>query len=72
VGHSDIKLTMDVYGKIAGKMTLAKEEETRFDALATKALPAEVLTTPTADSGTETITDSDRKLADDVCPPASG
>ena len=40
VGHSSIQLTMDVYGKIAGKMTLGKTEEAKLNALATKALPA--------------------------------
>lgn len=40
VGHSNIKLTMDVYGKLAGKMALGAEQTTRLDALATKALPA--------------------------------
>jgi hypothetical protein len=40
VGHSDIKLTMDLYGRIAGKMTLAEEQEARLNALANKALPA--------------------------------
>ncbi|HEV8661543.1 MAG TPA: tyrosine-type recombinase/integrase [Candidatus Methylomirabilis sp.] len=40
VGHSSIKLTMDVYGKLAGKMALGAEQAARLDALATKALPA--------------------------------
>jgi integrase len=39
-GHSDIKLTMDIYGKVAGKMALAKEQEDRLVDLAFKALPA--------------------------------
>jgi integrase len=41
VGHSDIRLTMDVYGKIAGKMKLGAAEAARLDALAGTALPAE-------------------------------
>ncbi len=40
VGHSNIKLTMDVYGKLAGEMALAEEQATRLDALTTKALLA--------------------------------
>jgi len=39
VGHSNIKLTMDVYGKLAGKMALGAEQAARFDAMATDALP---------------------------------
>ncbi len=46
VGHSSIALTMDVYGKIAGKMTLGKEEEAKLNALATKALPASIAPEP--------------------------
>ena len=34
VGHSNIKLTMDAYGKLAGEMALAEEQATRPDALA--------------------------------------
>jgi hypothetical protein len=41
VGHSDIRLTMDVYGKIAGKMKLGADEEARLNALASIALPGE-------------------------------
>jgi integrase len=41
VGHSDIGLTMDVYGKIAGKMKLGVDEEKRLNALASTALPAQ-------------------------------
>jgi hypothetical protein len=68
VGHSDIKLTMDVYGRIAGKMTLAKEQETRFEALAVNALPAPVPVEPTASSGAETTADADRTPARDSHP----
>ena len=31
VGHSNIKLTMDVYGTLAGKMALAEEQTARLD-----------------------------------------
>ena len=34
VGRSNIKLTMDVYGKLSGEMALAKAQATRLDALA--------------------------------------
>ncbi len=64
VGHRDVKLTMDVYGKIAGKMTLAKEQEARFDALATRALPAFSPIDPPAHSGTETKAGSGHKPAE--------
>ena len=40
VGHSKVKLAMDVYGKLAGEMALAEEQATRLDALTTKALLA--------------------------------
>jgi integrase len=40
VGHSDIKLTMDAHGKLAGEMALAEEQASRLDALTMKALPA--------------------------------
>jgi integrase len=40
VGHSNIKLTMDVYGKLAGEMALAEDQAARMDALTVKALPA--------------------------------
>ncbi len=40
VGHSNIKLTMDVYGKLAGEMALAEDQAARLDALTAKALPA--------------------------------
>jgi integrase len=40
VGHSDIRLTMDVYGKIAGTMPLSHEQEVRLDAVTARALPA--------------------------------
>ena len=39
-GHSDIRLTTDVYGKIVGKMKLGMDEEARLNALAGAALPA--------------------------------
>lgn len=40
VGHSSIKLTMDVYGKLAGEMALAEDQAARLNALTAKALPA--------------------------------
>jgi integrase len=40
VGHSDIRLTMDVYGKIAGTMALSREQVARLDAVTARALPA--------------------------------
>ena len=40
VGHSNIKLTMDVYGKLAGEMGLAEDQAERLDALTAKGLPA--------------------------------
>jgi integrase len=40
VGHSAVALTMDVYGKVAGRMMLAQEQQERFDALTARALPA--------------------------------
>lgn len=64
VGHSDIKLTMDVYGKIAGRMTLAQEQEARFEALAARALPTPVPVEPGTNSGAKTTTDSDHKLCE--------
>ncbi len=39
VGHKDIRLTMDTYGKIAGKVALGPEEASRFNGLTAKALP---------------------------------
>ena len=39
MGHTDIRLTMDVYGKIAGKTALAQEQEARLDALTAAAIP---------------------------------
>jgi hypothetical protein len=40
MGHSNIKLTLDVYGKLAGEMALTREHDDRLDDLAPKALPA--------------------------------
>lgn len=40
VGHSNIKLTMDVYGKAAGDMALAEEQAAKLTLLVAKALPA--------------------------------
>jgi len=38
IGHSNISLTMDVYGKLAGDIALAEEQSAKLDVLATKAL----------------------------------
>lgn len=40
VGHSNIRLTMDVYGKAAGDMAMAEEQVTKFNTLVARALPA--------------------------------
>jgi len=40
VSHSNIKLTMDVYGKLAGNMALAEDQAARLNALTAKAFPA--------------------------------
>ena len=68
VGHSSIALTMDLYGKIAGKMALATEQEARFEALTAKALPAPVPVAPTTNSGAKTATDSKHKPAENSDP----
>lgn len=52
VGHSNIGLTMDVYGKLAGKMALGADQAARFDAMATDALPVLVNRWSTGDSKT--------------------
>ena len=39
VGHSDVRLTMDTYAELAGKMALPAEQASRFNGLAAKALP---------------------------------
>lgn len=39
LGHADIRLTMDTYGKLAGEIALGAEEAARFNGLAVKALP---------------------------------
>ncbi len=62
-GHSNIGLTMDVYAAIAGRMTLAPEQEARLDALAARALPAPVPVEPTTNSGAKAATGSDRNPA---------
>ncbi len=38
IGHSNISLTMDVYGKLAGDIALAEEQSARLDSLAGRAL----------------------------------
>lgn len=35
VGHSNLKLTMDVYGKLTGKMALGEEQAAWLDSMAT-------------------------------------
>ena len=65
VGHSSIGLTMDVYGKVAGRMMLAQEQEARFEALAARALPAPVSVETTTNSDANTVTDSGYKPAKD-------
>ncbi|RPI09270.1 MAG: hypothetical protein EHM71_06410 [Zetaproteobacteria bacterium] len=54
---------MDLYGKIAGQMALAAEQEARFEVLTAKAIPASVPVEPTTNSLTETPTEPDRTLA---------
>ena len=39
LGHTDIRLTMDTYGKLAGEIALGAEQAARFNGLAVKALP---------------------------------
>ena len=39
VGHGNIKLRMDVYGKLAGKMALGAVRSARLDAIAGMSLP---------------------------------
>ena len=63
VGHSDIRLTMDIYRKIAGQMPLAQEQEARLDALAAGALPAPVPAEPGTNSDTNTASGSDPEPA---------
>jgi integrase len=50
LGHSNIKLTMDVYGKLAGKMTLGAEQTARLDAMTETAAPVLVNTRSTGHS----------------------
>jgi integrase len=38
VGHSDVRMTMDTYAELAGKMALPAEQASRFNGLAAKAL----------------------------------
>lgn len=63
VGHSDIGLTMDTYGKFAGRMALTPEQEARFNALAARALPAPVPIEPSTNSDEGTASDSGQKPA---------
>ncbi len=66
VGHSSIRLTMDVYAKIAGTMALAQEQEARLDALAARALPAFVPAKPGTNSRTNTAAGPDAELTKDA------
>lgn len=68
VGHSAVALTLDVYGKLAGKMALTTEQEARFEALAVKALPAPAPVKPAENSEAETTADADRAPAKDSDP----
>ncbi len=43
VGHSDVRMTMDTYAELAGKMALPVEQASRFNGLAAKALPEPAL-----------------------------
>jgi len=70
VGHSSIGLTMDVYGKVAGRMMLAQEQEARFDALTVRALPAPVPLEP-ENSGANTATNPDSEPAKNSDPESS-
>jgi len=68
VGHASISLTMDTYGRIAGQMALATEQEARFEALAVKALPASIPVEPTTSPVAETTADGDTKPANNSDP----
>jgi len=61
MGHSSIALTTDVYGKIAGRMELAQEQEQRFEALAARAMPAPVPEEPGTTSETNAATESEHE-----------
>ncbi|MCI0409082.1 MAG: tyrosine-type recombinase/integrase, partial [Acidobacteria bacterium] len=39
VGHSDVRLTMDTYAELAGKMALPAEQASRFNGLAARVFP---------------------------------
>jgi len=41
-GHTSLKVTWDVYGKMVGKLTLSADQRARLDGVATTALPGEV------------------------------
>ncbi len=68
VGHSDIGLTMDTYGKFAGRMVLTPEQEARFEALVVKVLPASAPVEPAENSGVEATADADHTTARDSDP----
>ena len=50
--HSNIKLTMDVYGEVAGKMTLSEEQAARLESMATATAATLVNTWSAGDSKT--------------------
>jgi integrase len=58
VGHSGIGLTMNVYGKLGGKMKLGTAEQARFNGLALNALQADASKEPTPTDGPQ----SNRRL----------
>lgn len=72
VGHSSIGLTMDVYGKVAGRMMLAQEQEDRFAALAARVLPAPVPGEPGTNSGTDPATNTEDDPAKNSDPQTAG
>jgi len=72
-GHSSIGLTMDVYGKVAGRMMLAQDQQERFEALTAKALPEPVpIPSTTNPAGTATDVGSEpAKNSDPQAPKAA-
>jgi integrase len=40
MGHTNINLTMDVYGRLAGDIALAEEQTSKLDAMARRAIPS--------------------------------
>jgi len=54
---------MDTYGRIAGQMALATEQEARFEAFTAKTLPTSVPVELTTNSDERTASDSGQKPA---------